>query len=166
VKLDQVAEDAGVAKGTIYLYFRSKEDLFCECLLGDTPGWHARAKRIIALKIPAADRLHRLIDLQAEAYRKKGPLIQQMLQMGPTLPLSPDILSRVHAHLQGIIELDSQLFQEGIETGEFSNSFTAAQMAVIFLQIFDLNVKFRLFHVPPLEPQDVFTALMKLFGTR
>jgi len=38
-------------------------------------------------------------------------------------------------------------------------------MAVIFIQIFDLNVKFELFQVPLLAPADVTAALLRLIGT-
>ena len=31
--LDEVAQEAGIAKGTLYLYFKDKEDLFCSSLL-------------------------------------------------------------------------------------------------------------------------------------
>ena len=166
VKLDQVASQAGVAKGTIYLYFRSKEELFCECLLDDTPRWYEQIERIITGQGTATDRLSQLVFLQAEAYAKKGPLIQNFIQMGPTLSLSSDVIARLHDHLRQVVELDSRLFQEGIESGEFSDRFTAAQMAIIFMQIFDLNLKFQMFKVPLFNPQDVFAALLKLFGTQ
>ena len=31
--LDEVAQEAGIAKGTLYLYFKDKEDLFCSTIL-------------------------------------------------------------------------------------------------------------------------------------
>jgi len=31
--LDEVAQEAGIAKGTLYLYFKDKEDLFCNTIL-------------------------------------------------------------------------------------------------------------------------------------
>jgi TetR/AcrR family fatty acid metabolism transcriptional regulator len=31
--IDEVAQEAGIAKGTLYLYFRDKEDLFCSTIL-------------------------------------------------------------------------------------------------------------------------------------
>lgn len=164
VKLDQVAELAGVAKGTIYLYFRNKEDLFCECLLDDTLELHQRTEQIIAGKEKIPTRLRKLIDLQNEAYSRKGPLIQKLSQSEHAFPLSNEVIRRLHDHLRKVLELNSRLFQEGIESGEFSDHLTASQMAVIFMQIFDLNVKFQLFNVPRLEPEDVFSALMKLFG--
>lgn len=164
VKLDRVAEQAGVAKGTIYLYFRSKEDLFCECLLHDHDSIYRRAEAIIAGKGRAAARLQKLVGLQAEAFARKGPMIQQMIQMGPTFPLKSEVITRVHEHLRRVVDINSRLFREGIESGEFSGRFSARQMAVILLQVFDLNVKFRLFQVPALAPRDVSAALIKLFG--
>ncbi|HNW36627.1 MAG TPA: TetR/AcrR family transcriptional regulator [Candidatus Ozemobacteraceae bacterium] len=164
VKLDLVAEKAGVAKGTIYLSFKSKEDLFCECLLHDTPDWYHRIEGIIAENDSATARLRKLVDLQADAYARKGPLIQQMIQMCPTFPVSTEIITRLHDHLRQIVELDSRLFQQGIDAGEFPGPFTALQMAIIFIQIFDLNVKFQMFRVSLLQPEDVHTALLKLFG--
>ncbi len=164
VKLDRVAGQAKVAKGTIYLYFRSKEDLFCECLLHDHDDIYRRAEAIIAGKGTAAARLQKLVDLQAEAFARKGPLIQQMIQMGPTFPMKSEVISRVHEHLRRVVDLNSRLFREGLAAGEFSGRFSARQMAVILLQVFDLNVKFRLFQVPALAPKDVSAALIKLFG--
>ncbi|NLI78035.1 MAG: TetR/AcrR family transcriptional regulator [Candidatus Riflebacteria bacterium] len=164
VKLDRVAEQAKVAKGTIYLYFQSKEDLFCECLLHDHDGIYRRAEAIIAGKGTAAARLQKLVDLQAEAFARKGPMIQQMIQMGPTFPLKSAVITRVHAHLRRVVDINSRLFREGIDSGEFSGRFSPRQMAVILLQVFDLNVKFRMFQVPALAPRDVSAALVKLFG--
>jgi len=31
--IDEVAQEAGIAKGTLYLYFRDKEDLFCSTIM-------------------------------------------------------------------------------------------------------------------------------------
>ncbi|HNV69184.1 MAG TPA: TetR/AcrR family transcriptional regulator [Candidatus Ozemobacteraceae bacterium] len=164
VKLDQVAEQAGVAKGTIYLYFRTKDDLFCQCLLDDAPHWISQTEKIIHSAETAAKRLHRMVVLQSKAYQLKGPLIQSLLQMGPTFPLSTEIIARLHDHLRQVVARYASLFQDGLAAGEFSDRFTATQMAIIFIQIFDLNVKFQMFQVPLLRPDDVYDALMKLFG--
>jgi len=109
VKLDQVAEQAGVAKGTIYLSFKSKEDLFCECLLHDTAEVYQRAEKIISGSGSATARLRKLVDLQKEEYERKGPLIQQMLQMRPAFPLSAGVIARLHDHLRRLVDLDSLL---------------------------------------------------------
>ncbi|MBF0407364.1 MAG: TetR/AcrR family transcriptional regulator [Candidatus Riflebacteria bacterium] len=163
VKLDKVAEEAGVAKGTIYLYFRNKEDLFCECLIHDNADNYQRAEDIISEKATASVRLKKLVELQDEIYQKKGPLVQQMIQMAPALPISPDGMKILHDHLRRIIDQHSRLFQQGIDSGEFSSRFSADQMAVIFVQIFDLKLKFQMFHIQPLTPEDIFDSLIKMF---
>jgi len=43
--VDDVADEAGVAKGTVYLYFKSKEDLYMAVLAGDLRQMSAEARR-------------------------------------------------------------------------------------------------------------------------
>ena len=45
-RLDDVARRAGVAKGTIYLYFRDKESLFQELVRATLSPMSARSKRL------------------------------------------------------------------------------------------------------------------------
>lgn len=39
VTMEGVAREAGLSKGTVYLYFRSKEELFLELLIGELEDW-------------------------------------------------------------------------------------------------------------------------------
>ena len=48
VKMDDVAEVCGIAKGTIYLYFESKADLFVRVLVGNVDGIIVDIKEILA----------------------------------------------------------------------------------------------------------------------
>jgi AcrR family transcriptional regulator len=41
ITMAQIAREAGVAKGTLYLYFRTKEELFLQLLLERLQGWFA-----------------------------------------------------------------------------------------------------------------------------
>lgn len=42
--VDEVAAEAGIAKGTVYLYFKSKEDLYLAALLRDLRAFSAEAR--------------------------------------------------------------------------------------------------------------------------
>lgn len=163
VKLDQVAKAAGTAKGTIYLYFHDKNDLFYQCLTNDADFILAQAEKIIKGPGSISDRLLQLIELQAQTFARKGPIIQQMIQMGPNFPLAKQFIKRLRSHLESVIDLHTILFQEGIDKKFFTAPLSARQMAIIFIQIFDLNVKFQMFNVPLLTPKEVHAALIKLF---
>jgi len=48
VTLDEVSKRAGVGKGTIYRYFKDKEDLYSQVILTGLDGFHERLERDIA----------------------------------------------------------------------------------------------------------------------
>src|SRR5215467_10954443 len=69
-KVSDIAEDAGVADGTIYLYFRSKDDLLISLFEAQMERVHAAIAEAMAGATGGGDRLRRFIraytDLVAE----------------------------------------------------------------------------------------------------
>src|SRR4051812_20522072 len=62
VRLDDVAAAAGVGKGTLYVYFQSKEDLFFSILYDGFAGLVERLKQQLALEAaPAMEKLARIV---------------------------------------------------------------------------------------------------------
>ena len=59
--IDRVAEEAKVAKGTIYLYFHSKDDLVHAAILEGIRGLQAETARADDPSLPPLERLRRLI---------------------------------------------------------------------------------------------------------
>ena len=57
VKLDEIAAAAGVGKGTLYLYFNNKDDLFAQMAVDGLDGMAARIRAIAAMKSPYKERL-------------------------------------------------------------------------------------------------------------
>jgi TetR/AcrR family fatty acid metabolism transcriptional regulator len=55
--MDDIADEAGVAKGTVYLYFPSKRDLFMATLREGVVGLHERVRREIDAAQSTADRV-------------------------------------------------------------------------------------------------------------
>ena len=86
VTMDRVAEAAGVAKGTLYLYFQSKEDLYLGIL---TDGMESMARNYQASVDPQADvkvRLRRAITLTIEFYDQRRDLLRLMMTEEPRMP--------------------------------------------------------------------------------
>jgi len=119
-RIEEVAQRAGVSKGTLYLYYTSKEELFKAVI------WHYLSARI-------ADTAQ-----QVEAYRgKMGPLLQDLLvgwwQQIYASPASatfkiiisesrnfPDIAEYyVHNVIEPGSALIGGIIQRGVASGEF-----------------------------------------------
>src|SRR5579862_9122053 len=55
--VEEIAKDAGVAKGTVYLACESKEDLFYQALHREVREWVAEASKMIDPRVPADELL-------------------------------------------------------------------------------------------------------------
>lgn len=95
----QIAEQAGLAKGTVYLYFKSKEELF----LGLT-------ERLLARWLDELDQFLRQVANQPENKALRAAIIAQ--QMADTLAAAPlllNLLGMVHTILEAKSEYDAVL---------------------------------------------------------
>lgn len=146
-KMDDVADEAGVSKGTVYLYFDSKEQLFEGVVKAKMlPAFESAAEMLIDLNAPAADRLKTFFRF---FYKKvldtdRRQIMRLIISEGPNFPHLAEfyhttILSRGHAILNAII-------QHGIETGEFRqlsgqslmhNVVAGALVAGLWKMVFD-----------------------------
>lgn len=165
VKLDEVARRADVGKGTIYTYFSSKDELFVQCILHDAPVYEERIESVINSYESFEAALQKLISIQFDFVQDKGPLVKQMMTLGPQLKVS----DREYKLLTGLFEKAIRrlggFFQQGIDSGLLRQSLTAGQMAIMFQSIFDLNVMFTFFKEPIMRQSDVFDSLMRIFGS-
>ena len=76
--IDQIAEMAGVAKGTIYLACQSKADLFYQVLQREVLNWMGEVQKHIDPRKPA-DELLKEASIRGEEYLAKRPLMRALL---------------------------------------------------------------------------------------
>lgn len=122
-KVEEVARRAGVSKGLLYLYFKTKEELF-----------KAVIRSVVAPRIDELTRTLDSSDLGAEAFIR-GPLLafMQRLPGSPAsivirlmiseAPKHPDLVAYYWDKVasRGLAAL-RQLLERGIENGEFRES--------------------------------------------
>jgi len=153
-KMDDVADEAGVSKGTVYLYFDSKEHLFEGMVRAKMLPVFGDAADVLAS--PAKTATERLTAHLKSFYQKvvksdRRQITRLIMAEGPNFPHLAEfyhahVLSRGQAAITAIIE-------QGIETGEFrdmnrigltQNIVAGALIASIWTLVFD-----------PFEPLDV-----------
>lgn len=116
-KIAEIAEAAKVAEGTVYLYFRNKEDLLGVVFDETMDDVLGRGREIRFSEAPAAERLAKMVDLHVEflaADRDLASVFQIELRRSARLV---ERFSR--SKLVEYFRMLESLLREGIESGAF-----------------------------------------------
>ena len=130
VTMDQVAEVAGVAKGTLYLYFPSKEALYLGIL---SDGLETVSKRYQATNDTRQDvaaRLRRAIEVTIQFYDERRDLLRLIAAEEPRLAEARNRLIQ-NWRERGYV-FYTTLIEEGMRTGVFGRTDSrAATLAIL-----------------------------------
>lgn len=146
-KMDDVASEAGVSKGTVYLYFDSKEQLFEEMVKEKmSPLLNEIAENVAKSDMSATDRLkaHMQFFYSKILNSDRRQIMRLIMAEGPNFPhlaefYHANVLSRGQALIGSIV-------QQGVESGEFrqmsghglvQNVVAGALVAGIWKLVFD-----------------------------
>ena len=166
-RLDDVAKRAGVAKGTIYLYFRDKESLFQELIRAMLAPLVAIIERMGAADVPVSLLSEHIVDLFVrEVYEtRRKDVIRLILTEGRRFPhiaefYYREVLSRIIVAVRALLRRDAARGEVPLGLVDFPQLIAAPGLvAVIWGGLFER-----------FEPLDV-RAMMKthvdlLFGSR
>lgn len=138
--MDAVAAEAGVAKGSIYNYFKSKHDLFAQIFNEMAAGEMASADELLATSASATEKLAALLDYwsgRLEEYKRIGRLVLEFWstaahegQQGEMTPMFRELYGRSR-------EIVAAVLAEGAESGEFNRELDPQLAASLILAILD-----------------------------
>lgn len=118
VRLEDVADAAGVGKGTVYIYFKNKEDLYYNLVLNEFAEMVKRAQeRLAAGPMSATEKLRAVVDVMVD-HASSHPQIFKVMR---TLPI-PDATSSWDATRQDMSKLIADVVRQGVSSGEFEDS--------------------------------------------
>ena len=129
--IEEIAADAGVAKGTVYLYYPGKEDLVVAIVSEMLERLEARMRAVAEGRGPAAARLERLLvdrvlHLRGECRRAPEGYALIHVMDGPLFDRA------VRGHMAANQAIVAGLVDEAVATGEFPPlDSTAAARAVL-----------------------------------
>lgn len=116
VLCDEIAEEAGVGKGTIYRYFRTKEDLYFATILHGYEAINESLASAIAAETSPERRLER-IAREILKYFWDQRYFYSLLYRGEQRFLAQE--GRLKKNREHLVELVEQTIRRGIETGAF-----------------------------------------------
>ena len=116
-RMEEIAQEAGVGKGTVYEYFQSKEHLFRDTLKEGLEFYISHVRLDLEREVTATDKLRALVKNNFTLACRFRPLAR--IAMMETIPI--DEKFRVwlrEMHLE-VLEMISGIVRQGIERGEF-----------------------------------------------
>jgi AcrR family transcriptional regulator len=132
--MQEIARDAGVAVGTLYLYFKDKDDLLVACTDEYVTRHRRQAEAILASDASAADKLrHYVLDrfraaqaTRAGGYRHAAELQREVLRVRPERRLEEGRM------MAGYF---IRILQFGMETGELNSDQPERDARVLLLSL-------------------------------
>lgn len=140
-RLDDIAKRLGISKGTIYLYFPTKEALFEAMAHHHSQPFKEVLAKVDSFKGNNADRLRQLLLFAFEKI-SNNKKIQQMLRLSLTEGTRlPEIVDRHYEEFVApLAETIGKILAAGIAEGEFRQSCAATMPEVIMSSIMHMMI--------------------------
>lgn len=125
VTVESIAKKANVSKGAVYLYFKSKDEIYTQILLTDVDRHQKQMIAILKEGGPAFESLMRIAQSYIDFFMEDRELFRiLMTYMLHTdhMDLSEEMDQKLVSAVNKNIDIISQLLQVGIEAGEFPPS--------------------------------------------
>jgi AcrR family transcriptional regulator len=122
VTVENIAKKAELSKGSIYLYFNSKEEIYSQILLNDIDKFHERVADILQHSSGASDALVRLTEIYVDFFlndRELFRILMNFMLHNNDMNLPEDINDHLIKTTNRTISIIEQVFKFGIEKGEF-----------------------------------------------
>ena len=112
----EIARQAGVAAGTLYRYFESKEDIFRAVIADLNDAWLARARAAVRPSGTAVERLERLAVASVE-FNRENSLLNSVFRRDDEIIFAP-LLDEVHDQLvRANVSVIAGVLRDGIREG-------------------------------------------------
>ena len=122
VTVDSIARRAELSKGAIYLYFKSKEEIYAQILLRDIDKFHDRVDALLDTAKSASDNLRQFTEVYASFFISDRELFRIfmnfMIQHNP-VNFTPNINDHIVKATNQTVVIIEQILQMGVERGEF-----------------------------------------------
>ena len=136
--MEDIAQEAELSPGTLYLYFKNKEELYASLSLRILQYLHIRVEHVNKEDLAPEQKMDALVEAMYDVYAFDPLILINMfhLQSSETLKnLSPKLMSEIEDLSRKSIGAIAQIFEQGIEKELFFDRHPVA-LADIFWALF------------------------------
>jgi AcrR family transcriptional regulator len=139
--MEAIALEAGIAKGSVYNYFRSKEELFHQVVAQVVAISETDAKAALSAGKSASQKLGLAIDFWFERLNYYGRIGRLMFEAGAAASVDTEQGKRLAKQFKGVYELKlgitRSILAEGMKSGEFHSKVDIDTSAALLVAILD-----------------------------
>lgn len=116
-QVSKIAKQAGVADGTIYLYFKNKEDILISVFEDKMAVFINRLQVIVDRNEAASEKLQKMIEshFKVQTDNKHLGIVTQLELRQSNI----EVRAKINTILKGYLDLIDEILQEGVNAGDF-----------------------------------------------
>ncbi|HOF19299.1 MAG TPA: TetR/AcrR family transcriptional regulator [Phycisphaerae bacterium] len=137
--MDAIAAEAGIAKGSIYNYFKSKDDLFYQVFEHAVGQSEFEVDQVLSQPATACGKLDRILDYsftEMSKYKALGRLVLEFWATAARKTQSELALQLREMHLRWQRRIEA-ILAEGVRRGEFRAGLDCVTAASLIMQTLD-----------------------------
>lgn len=121
--MSEIAQEAQFGTGTLYKYFKSKEDLYFTLIEEKTEEINQLVKSELSKKIPVLERIERGLHLQFEFVEENRDFFRIYISERNRFEwtVKDDLGKGIHEKMVAYIDLLAQVMRQGIKEGAFKS---------------------------------------------
>lgn len=124
ITIDHIARKAELSKGAVYLYFKSKEEIYIQILLADIYKFNQKVAAPLDNQLSASDLLKEFCENYAQFFlvnRELFRILMTFMIHTDNLKFSDEISRKLIKETNLQTDIIERIFLHGIEKGEFSS---------------------------------------------
>jgi TetR/AcrR family transcriptional regulator len=125
VTVESIARKAELSKGSIYLHYNSKEEIYAQILLNDIDKFHESISQLLTTHVGASEMLMRLSDIYVNFFMNDRELFRILITFmlhTADMNLPEDLNKHLIKTTNKTIDVIEQVLKHGIETGEYCST--------------------------------------------
>ena len=162
--MDEIAARVGVAKGTVYLHFPSKEDLVFALFERDLAAFLQTVEQVVSSTATPRAKLETIFRCMYQGLL--GKRMQLLLTLYTSLDIRKDLIEKkaqVHTCLERLTAQITTLLEEGKAAGEFDPAIPTEVMLTIFFSLLSPRGYKRLVVDGQMPLDDLVTYLERVY---
>lgn len=140
--MDDIARDAGIAKGSLYLHASSKEDLFLQTVSRERLLLAEAARSAAGTRQNPCEAIQALVE-RVLIWLAERPLMGRLMKADPEMGLGPELQRQLVEHCdreRELMQVVSEVLQAGVQHGHFRPDLNLVASTTIAISIFHIHL--------------------------